>query len=103
VIFFLLISVSGLRNGLKPFNLVNGLGEFENFPPFNGLKARKDDAKFVELLKKQNALLFSHDFEHDYPFGERSKEPVIFKTTKQWFFKYVLLSLFTLNIHHLQQ
>ncbi|MDP3640347.1 MAG: class I tRNA ligase family protein, partial [Nanoarchaeota archaeon] len=37
-----------------------------------------DDADM--LLAKETVV-------HDYPHGERSHEPVIFRTTKQWFFK----------------
>jgi isoleucyl-tRNA synthetase len=65
-------------------------GVYENFAPFDGLLARKDDPKFIQLIKDQGALVFKHKYEHDYPFGERSKEPVIYRTTKQWFFRYAM-------------
>jgi isoleucyl-tRNA synthetase len=79
--------VVGQQNGIRPFNAVNVSGVYEGFEPFNGLLARKDDPKFIELINKHGSLVHHHDYEHDYPFGERSKEPVIYRTTKQWFFR----------------
>lgn len=79
--------VVGQQNGIKPFNAVNVSGVYEGFHPFDGLLARKDDLKFIELLRSHGALVHQHDYEHEYPFGERSKEPVIYRTTKQWFFR----------------
>lgn len=79
--------VVGQQNGIRPFNAVNVSGVYEGFEPFNGLLARKDDAKFIAEIQKQGGLVHQHDYEHEYPFGERSKEPVIYRTTKQWFFK----------------
>lgn len=79
--------VVGQQNGIKPFNAVNPEGVYEGFAPFDGLRARKDDRRFIELIREQGAVVHEHSYEHDYPFGERSKEPVIYRTTKQWFFR----------------
>ncbi|MGE0792933.1 MAG: isoleucine--tRNA ligase [Candidatus Woesearchaeota archaeon] len=77
----------GYRNGLPAFNTVNENGIFEHAGRFNGLVAKKDDFKFIEELEKHGHLIFTHLYVHDYPFDQRSKEPVIFRTTKQWFLK----------------
>jgi len=75
------------RNGISPFNTVDPLGVYKDFSPFNGWKARKEDGKFIDFFKECNAVVHEHDYEHSYPHGERSKEGVLFRTTKQWFFK----------------
>jgi isoleucyl-tRNA synthetase len=81
------INDPGHRNGIKPFNVTDASGVFKGLPPFDGLVARKDDVKFIQLLKDRNAVVHAHPYEHEYPYGERSKEAVIFRTTKQWFLK----------------
>lgn len=76
----------GHRNGLPPFNDVNEYGIFSNTKGiFSGLRAKKDDEKFIEALG--NNLVATKKVVHDYAHCERCKEPVIFRTTKQWFFK----------------
>lgn len=72
---------------LPPFNCVNEQGVFENFGPFNGWKAKTDDGKFTAALQECSAIVAKEPYVHDYPHGERTHEPVIFRTTKQWFFK----------------
>jgi isoleucyl-tRNA synthetase len=77
----------GHENGIPPFNCVNEEGFFEKFGDMSGMRAKKDDSKFIDLIDAKGALLAKEKYVHDYPYGERSKEPVIFRTTKQWFFK----------------
>ncbi len=77
----------GHQNGIPPFNCVNEEGFFKDFGEFTDLKAKIDDNKFIEAIENANALLAKESYVHDYPYGERSHEPVIFRTTKQWFFK----------------
>ncbi len=77
----------GHQYHIPPFNCVNEEGYFTDFGPCSGLKAKADDTRFISLLKEAGALLAKEPYVHDYPHGERSHEPVIFRTTKQWFFK----------------
>eukprot|EP00727_Mastigamoeba_balamuthi_P010374 m51a1_g596 hypothetical protein (1087) ;mRNA; r:58019-62162 len=77
--------VVGQENGIKPFNTTGEDGVLRDLEPMTGLRARLDDPKFIELIEQQGSLVHSHFVEHDYPHGERSKGPVIFRTTKQWF------------------
>ena len=77
----------GYQNGIPPFNCVDESGHFENFGKFSGWKAKLDDKKFIEALDQAEAIVGKEPYTHDYPYGERSHEPVIFRTTKQWFFK----------------
>ena len=78
----------GYENKIPPFN---NIGEKGIFPPnmgsFSGLRAKTDDKKFVQKLEESGALVGTQDVEHDYAHHERCSTPVIFKTTKQWFFK----------------
>ncbi len=76
----------GHREGLPPFNNVDESGIFpENMGKFSGLTAKKDDAKFIESLGEN--LIAKTEVEHDYAHCWRCHKPVIFRTTKQWFFK----------------
>jgi isoleucyl-tRNA synthetase len=78
----------GYRNKIPPFNSLDEAGFFpEYMGEFSGLKAKKDDSKFIEALEKRGAIIAKTDVEHDYAHCWRCKQPVIYRTTKQWFFK----------------
>jgi len=77
----------GHRNNIPPFNNLSESGIFENMGEFTGLTAKKDDAKFTEGLDKRKAMIATTKVEHDYAHCWRCKQPVIYRTTKQWFFK----------------
>ena len=77
----------GHDNGIPPFNCVDEEGFFDDFGPFTGWKAKTDDPKFIQAIKDSGSLVAKEAYVHEYPHGERSHEPVIFRTTKQWFFK----------------
>lgn len=77
----------GHRNGIPPFNCVNEEGFFEDFGSYTGWKAKIDDKKFIDSIEDSGSLIAKEPYVHEYPYGERSHEPVIFRTTKQWFFK----------------
>ena len=47
----------------------------------------KDHKYIIEQLKKDGALLGVTKVEHDYAHCERCHNPVVFRATKQWFFK----------------
>ncbi len=78
----------GHREGIPPFNSLTENGVFpENMGKFAGLVAKRDDTKFVDDLKQRGALIAEASVEHEYAHCWRCKNPVIFRTTKQWFFK----------------
>ncbi|BCW90292.1 Isoleucine--tRNA ligase [Alphaproteobacteria bacterium SO-S41] len=59
---------------------------------FEGLKILKDDGKdgpanaaVIEKLKEVGALLASGRMTHSYPHSWRSRAPIIFRNTPQWF------------------
>ena len=68
-------------------------GEYlAHVPLFAGLKILKDDGKdgpanaaVIEKLKEAGALFASGRFQHSYPHSWRSRAPIIFRNTPQWF------------------
>ncbi|MFT4343523.1 MAG: isoleucine--tRNA ligase [Candidatus Woesearchaeota archaeon] len=78
----------GHRNGLPAFNVIDEQGVFpKGTGDFEGLVAKKDDSVFIEMMEKRGVLVAQTEVEHEYPHSERTHEPVVFRTTKQWFFK----------------
>ncbi len=77
----------GHRNGLPAFNHLTENGIFENMGRFNGMAAKQDDAKFVEAIEQTGLLVAAGNIDHDYPHCERCHHPVVYRATKQWFFK----------------
>lgn len=75
------------RYGIEPFNTLNERGEFENLGKFTGRVARKDDGEFIKDFEEAGALVAKTEVEHEYPHSDRSKKPVIFRTTEQWFLR----------------
>lgn len=54
-------------------------------PEFEGLKVQESNGKICEKLKSLNLLLAEKDIIHSYPNCWRCKNPVIFRSTEQWF------------------
>jgi len=78
----------GYIYNIPPFNNIDQYGVFpQGMGRFSGLKAKTDDARFIEALKEKGVLLAEVPVEHDYAHCERCHKPVVFRTTKQWFFK----------------
>ncbi len=78
----------GYENKILPFNNLKEDGVFpEEMKIFSGWTAKKDDKKFIEYFDEKGILVASNPVEHEYAHCWRCKSPVIFRTTKQWFFK----------------
>lgn len=78
----------GHEYGLPPFNALNEEGYYDKtMGKFSGLRAKQDDKKFIEYFKEYGFLLTQTDIEHEYPKCWRCHKPVVFRATKQWFFK----------------
>jgi len=61
-------------------------------PRFEGKRVVDDKGKFgdaneavIQALQESNALIARARYKHDYPHSWRSKKPVIFRATPQWF------------------
>ncbi|EQA38378.1 isoleucine--tRNA ligase [Leptospira inadai serovar Lyme str. 10] len=78
----------GLAAGLEPYSPVDDYGRYtDEFPMMKGTKVWDANPKIVELLKEKGLLLHYSEFEHSYPHSWRSKKPLIFRATPQWFFQ----------------
>ena len=76
----------GLRYGLDVLAPVDDTGKFtEDAPPFQGQFVFKADPNVTALLREKGALLKEDRLAHSYPHCWRSKNPVIFRATPQWF------------------
>ena len=78
----------GYEYGLKVFSPVNskGLLTDEAGSELKGLYVHKAaNQKVIELLQNCGALIYQSDYLHSYPHCWRSKTPIIFRATKQWF------------------
>ncbi|MDX9691305.1 MAG: isoleucine--tRNA ligase [Acholeplasmataceae bacterium] len=52
---------------------------------FSGLYYEVANEEIVKALEENKALLFKEKFTHSYPHDWRTKKPVIFRATPQWF------------------
>ncbi|MEE8394283.1 MAG: isoleucine--tRNA ligase [Rhodospirillales bacterium] len=76
----------GVRHGIAVPDTVGGDGLFfEDVPLFAGRHVFKVNPEVVEALKGCGALLASGTLVHSYPHSWRSKAPLIFRNTAQWF------------------
>jgi len=78
----------GHKNNIPPFNNLDENGVFpKEMGKFKGMKAKIDDKKFIETFEEKGYLIESTPVEHEYAHCWRCHKPVVFRTTKQWFFK----------------
>lgn len=76
----------GLKYGLGVLSPVAPNGTFTNeVPEFVGINIFKANPLIIEKLKSVNQLLGFKELEHSYPHCWRSKTPLIFRATPQWF------------------
>ena len=76
----------GMKYNLPVENAVNEEGNFKsNVDFFAGKNIWKANSEIIDLLIKNDALIFKKSFEHSYPHCWRHKTPIIFRATKQWF------------------
>jgi isoleucyl-tRNA synthetase len=77
----------GQRYGLPVLSPVDDLGNFtEEAGPFAGLNVLKDaNPAIIKALSDAGSLLKEEDYVHRYPYDWRTKKPVIYRATEQWF------------------
>ena len=72
--------------GLEVPDTVNGDGlYYDTVPRFAGKHVFKVNPDVVDALKERGRLLAEGKLEHSYPHSWRSKAPLIFRNTPQWF------------------
>jgi isoleucyl-tRNA synthetase len=78
---------TGLKEGLDIYCPVRDDGTFDETVPewLQGMSVWDANGAVVEHLRRSGHLFHDHVFTHSYPHDWRSKTPVIFRATKQWF------------------
>lgn len=80
--------VVGTRYGIEVVSPINNKGVLtEEAGQFAGLFYLKANKEIVAFLTETGHLLKLKNIEHSYPHDWRSKTPVIFRATEQWFVK----------------
>ncbi|MGP1271948.1 MAG: isoleucine--tRNA ligase [Phycisphaerales bacterium] len=78
---------TGLRVGLGVYCPVRADGTYDDTAPewLRGLDIWAANERVTEHLRESGHLFHDHRFTHSYPHDWRSKGPVIFRCTEQWF------------------
>ena len=76
-----------MRYGLKPQGFVDekGIVHMEEGNVLNGMFYDDTQDVVIDLLTKDGRVLKRQDITHSYPHDWRTKKPVIFRATPQWF------------------
>ena len=75
-----------LKNNIPSLYTVDNAGLYtKEIPFFTNTHIFKADPIVIEKLKEQNKLLKSDKLNHSYPHSWRSKAPLIYRATPQWF------------------
>ncbi|ALO45720.1 isoleucine--tRNA ligase [Pseudohongiella spirulinae] len=78
--------VAGQAYGLGTLNLVDENGVFsERAGEVAGEHVYKVDEKILDILKREQALVAVEKIRHSYPHCWRTKTPLIYRATPQWF------------------
>lgn len=78
--------IVGLHYGLKILSPVDEAGRYTaEVPEYQGMKIWDANSVIVERLREAGRLIHFKTFEHQYPHNWRSKTPLIFRATPQWF------------------
>ena len=76
----------GKKHNMDITPTINDSGMYtSNIPFFKGLHVFKADDEVIKELKKSCSLISENDYFHSYPHSWRSKAPLIFRATSQWF------------------
>lgn len=78
----------GKKYKLEVPDTVLGNGIYAPWVPlFAGMHVYKVNPKIIEELKNVSALVHHETIKHSYPHSWRSKKPLIYRCTQQWFLK----------------
>lgn len=81
--------VVSLKYHLPIYCPVDSLGKFDDSvgPRLQGMFYEDANPIVLKMLEEKGLLLASNKFKHAYPHDWRTKKPLIFRATPQWFFK----------------
>ncbi len=79
--------ITGLRVGLPVYCPVKGNGSYDETVPdwIVGMSIWDANDLIAQRLTESGHMFFAYKFMHSYPHDWRSKTPVIFRCTEQWF------------------
>ena len=85
----------GVKHNLPRENTVDENGYYTSaIPGFEGARIYDENGKpgdankrVIKALEESNSLLEKYNYKHDYPHSWRSKTPLIFRNTSQWFIR----------------
>lgn len=78
--------ILGKKHNIPLPQTVSGNGlYYDHVPIFAGKHVFKIDEEMIQALSDSNSLIFKKTIKHSYPHSWRSKAPLIFRTTPQWF------------------
>ena len=76
----------GIKHNIEVVQTITDDGKFNNHAPgFEGEHVYKVDLKIADKLKQRDRLVGQGTLRHSYPHSWRSKAPLIFRNTPQWF------------------
>ncbi len=77
---------TGIRYELGLLNNVSATGTYESWvEQFAGEHVYKVEPAILDTLREHKRLVHSESFQHSYPYCWRTKTPIIFRATPQWF------------------
>ena len=78
---------TGVREGIAAYSPVRDDGTYDDTVPdwLVGVSVWDANEIVIERLRASGHMLHDHRFVHSYPHDWRSKTPVIFRCTEQWF------------------
>jgi len=75
-----------LKHGIKASNTMNDAGLYsDEVPFFSGMHIFKADNQVIEKLSEYKSLLGKGKLQHSFPHSWRSKAPLVYRATSQWF------------------
>jgi len=75
-----------LKHGIKASNTINDAGLYsDEIPFFSGVHIFKADSQVIEKLLEHKTLLGQGKLQHSFPHSWRSKAPLVYRATSQWF------------------
>jgi isoleucyl-tRNA synthetase len=78
--------ITGMKYGLDVTSNVDEKGILRNgLPEYMGKRVWDANQPIIDLVKSRGALLHTEKTEHSYPHCWRCHNPVIFRSTEQWF------------------
>ena len=76
----------GIANGIKVQDTVLDDGKLkDDLPLFGGMHVLRDNKKIADIMAEKGSLIGVGELIHSYPHSWRSKAPLIFRNTPQWF------------------